>query len=1007
MDKMSSKFGLPESLLDAVKKIQTEETEYQMKVKALMKKKGITSLGQLSPDEKKAFFSQLDSMHQAKNEEFGLSEGMLSKFKKADAQTKTDFNKYNMKPYDAVYTVTMGDKGEPKYDLTILKHENGKFLAAHGSVVVKQEFSKAEDAAKWLMNWYEENKRPAAKNESVEESTGVTDYNPKSQGGTRKELIAKYHKTKNPKDAEAARKAGATQKELQSEEVEIDEMDKSQPSSSRGAEGLPTGKKATPITVDKVKNDALKALQRKYKTEDMKSVASEIETYAMKHGGIDKADMMKVANLLKMGKMSDAKKKVMSMDTDPRDFLLDKMKKLKIDEASSQYKIKSVGKDAKGDYHIDPKTGDKVYGKASVGDHKNPNTGKITSSKPKPSFMEENELEESGDMGPVNRGKEKTVMMRHKTSGKEIVVVPSGVKEKEKLGFVVVKEEKHPEDVKTSANKMEPEGTKKWLATHATHLKYLKQVKKDKLQEAEGGGTSISNIKSDAQGALKRAELLKKSAELRLQHAQERQSLSKQKKSLSKEQVEFIDEEFSDAQLAKLRAEYGKLNTIDPSSDNYKKLTAMLDKMDKQALTKIAGANIKFMSGLARNRVNRMKNEEVEELDETPKVDQGLSGKQKVMARALRRDDSPIINVGNTTGGQWRGKTSPSPYKDSNVAKSGERKGMITKSAIQRTKDAIKSRLNKLKKEEVEIEEGKSSTGYELYHKDFSSAMAHAYDFAKKKYNIEIDPFEIDRKVAMGPKKPSSGKSNAYRLLDKTGKKGVQIQVANLDDKRYELNMYKEEIEMNEVKVGDKVTFDHEMTAAPGRTTKKSGIIHKIEGDVAHVKVKDKYGVIVHKKKMSELQNEEIDLEEKVVKGKGYDNPENERKGPEGKIPMTSLMPGHSDKAARFAAVQAKGTLVKGKAQSAPQKAPQKEAADAPEFKQGGDKLAKKFEKAFAKMGLKTNIKMKTVDNVSINEKEEGKKDKEASAKQKAVKKGETLSGKQEPIKIDPEISDK
>jgi len=60
--------------------------------------------------------------------------------------------------------------------------------------------------------------------ESVEESTGVTDYNPKSQGGTRKELLAKYHKTKNPKDAEAARKAGATQKELQSEEVEdVDE----------------------------------------------------------------------------------------------------------------------------------------------------------------------------------------------------------------------------------------------------------------------------------------------------------------------------------------------------------------------------------------------------------------------------------------------------------------------------------------------------------------------------------------------------------------------------------------------------------------------------------------------------------------------------------------------------------------------------------------------------------------------------------------------------------------
>ena len=101
--------------------------------------------------------------------------------------------------------------------------------------------------------------------ENVEESTGVTDYNPKSQGGTRKELLAKYHKTKNPKDAEAARKAGATQKELQGEEVEINEMDKSHPSSSRGAEGHPVGKEAKAVSYDKVKKDALKALQQKYK----------------------------------------------------------------------------------------------------------------------------------------------------------------------------------------------------------------------------------------------------------------------------------------------------------------------------------------------------------------------------------------------------------------------------------------------------------------------------------------------------------------------------------------------------------------------------------------------------------------------------------------------------------------------------------------------------------------------------------------------------------------------
>lgn len=63
--------------------------------------------------------------------------------------------------------------------------------------------------------------------QGVAEGTGVTDYNPPNKGGTRKELLAKYHKTKNPKDAQAARKAGATQKELQGDKKEnnsINEM---------------------------------------------------------------------------------------------------------------------------------------------------------------------------------------------------------------------------------------------------------------------------------------------------------------------------------------------------------------------------------------------------------------------------------------------------------------------------------------------------------------------------------------------------------------------------------------------------------------------------------------------------------------------------------------------------------------------------------------------------------------------------------------------------------------
>ena len=86
------------------------------------------------------------------------------------------------------------------------------------------------------------------------------------------------------------------------------------------------------------------------------------------------------------------------------------------------------------------------------------------------------------------------------------------------------------------------------------------------------------------------------------------------------------------------------------------------------------------------------------------------------------------------------------------------------------------------------VNAAKSSSGYELYHTDFSGAMQHAYKFAKTK-GVTVDPAEIDSKVASGPKKPSSGKTNSY-ILDTNKKQKVHIQVANLDNKRYELNMY-------------------------------------------------------------------------------------------------------------------------------------------------------------------------------------------------------------------------
>ena len=86
------------------------------------------------------------------------------------------------------------------------------------------------------------------------------------------------------------------------------------------------------------------------------------------------------------------------------------------------------------------------------------------------------------------------------------------------------------------------------------------------------------------------------------------------------------------------------------------------------------------------------------------------------------------------------------------------------------------------------VNAAKSATGYELYHKDFSGAMQHAYQFAKSK-GVTVDPDEIDSKVASGPSKPSNGKTNKYILGTNKKNKQVHIQVYNTGNK-YELNMY-------------------------------------------------------------------------------------------------------------------------------------------------------------------------------------------------------------------------
>ena len=58
-------------------------------------------------------------------------------------------------------------------------------------------------------------------------------------------------------------------------------------------------------------------------------------------------------------------------------------------------------------------------------------------------------------------------------------------------------------------------------------------------------------------------------------------------------------------QIAVLRKEYGAVERVDPSSVIYENLINALDLLDTPKLQMLADAQIKWVSMLARNRVNR------------------------------------------------------------------------------------------------------------------------------------------------------------------------------------------------------------------------------------------------------------------------------------------------------------------------------------------------------------------------------------------------------------------
>ena len=94
------------------------------------------------------------------------------------------------------------------------------------------------------------------------------------------------------------------------------------------------------------------------------------------------------------------------------------------------------------------------------------------------------------------------------------------------------------------------------------------------------------------------------------------------------------------------------------------------------------------------------------------------------------------------------------------------------------------------------ITEGKQD--YKIYHSSYSSCITEVENFVNKNGFI-LDPEEMFRVVATGPRKPSEGKTNSLHLQiyksekdlenEKPQRKAIHFQVFGMKT-QYELNMY-------------------------------------------------------------------------------------------------------------------------------------------------------------------------------------------------------------------------
>jgi len=276
------------ALLDegAEKDTKGDKKAYQAFFQKTLKKYGAKSPGDLADGDKKKFYDEIDAGWKADDEKPEKNEAVKGKPWISD---------------DPGFTLpSSGDA--PQYWVRYGKSRRGPISTAKFMTLDKAKKHLRDVQADGYKGFISKNGKP------VKESTENEDVDlDEAKEVTPKDVEAHLVKTGvNPKDAKDAVRKGFGYASKMYDKSGVKKI----------AEIIWTLHEE--VDLDEAKGD----LPPARKSSDLKGKGKDLEAYAKKHGGIDKADMLAVAKMLQKGDESGALKYASTMDTDPRDYIL-------------------------------------------------------------------------------------------------------------------------------------------------------------------------------------------------------------------------------------------------------------------------------------------------------------------------------------------------------------------------------------------------------------------------------------------------------------------------------------------------------------------------------------------------------------------------------------------------------------------------------------------------------------------------------------------------------------